>query len=365
MGPDAAAALWLLASGVARLWALAAVLAAYAAVYALVRRKLADRPAEMRQADRLLCCWASLYSGRACWCYNLLFAPALLLVHACRIYGGSCLGVYGARLFWLAFGPCMGYFVDKDFPPEASSLGQVAGDDANQESGKSDGSVVWVRAMDFCRKDVRERPPRPALFGTEMCLFQGRIEAFIYIYIYIYVHIYIYIYIERERDIEACDILQGALGDCWLLAAIAALAEREGGISARFLTREVDPRGQYKVSLFDPQEKRWRVVVVDDHVPCERDSREADGVRRGADGMPEAQYARPYGREIWAMILEKAFAKLCGGYAAIEAGITEWGIVCLTGGEAWRYELAKGGLWRRSDMEDIVVDYCISYYIIL
>ena len=104
---------------------------------------------------------------------------------------------------------------------------------------------------------------------------------------------------------------------------------------------------------------------MDDHVPCERDSREADGVRRGADGMPEAQYARPYGREIWAMILEKAFAKLCGGYAAIEAGITEWGIVCLTGGEAWRYELAKGGLWRRSDMEDIVVDYCISYYIIL
>merc|ERR1719204_1838605 len=146
------------------------------------------------------------------------------------------------------------------------------------------------------------------------------------------------------------DILQGALGDCWLLAAMATLAEHEGAISSVFQTPEVDPRGKYSLRLYDPQAARWKVIVLDDHVPCSRDPRAADGVLRGPDGVPQAQYARPHGREIWAMLLEKAFAKFCGSYAAIEAGITEWGIVCMTGGNAWRYEATSGGVWLRSDL---------------
>lgn len=50
------------------------------------------------------------------------------------------------------------------------------------------------------------------------------------------------------------------------------------------------------------------------------------------------------------MLLEKAFAKLCGSYAAVEAGITEWGIMCMTGGAAWRYEVTGSRRWQRSDL---------------
>lgn len=50
------------------------------------------------------------------------------------------------------------------------------------------------------------------------------------------------------------------------------------------------------------------------------------------------------------MILEKAFAKMYGNYSAIEAGITEWGIVCMTGGTAWRYKRADGNTWNRTDL---------------
>jgi len=271
-----------------------------------------------------MCCWSDLYVGRACWLYNIIFSPVLLLIHSFRIYFGGCIWLYSTRLFWLVFGPCMSHYVDKEFPPEASSLGQVSGDAANAEAGRSDSSVVWVRAGDFCRQNVNERPHYPKLFSTDMCLFQGKIEA--------------------------QDILQGALGDCWLLAAMATLAEHEGAIASRFLTQEVDPRGQYRISLYDPQSKQWRKIIVDDFVPCQRDPRAPDGVMRNRSGMPEALYAHPNGQEIWALVLEKAMAKLCGSYASIEAGITEWGIVCMTGGEAWRFEVTHGGAWVRSDM---------------
>jgi calpain-15 len=59
--------------------------------------------------------------------------------------------------------------------------------------------------------------------------------------------------------------------------------------------------------------------------------------------MPATLYARPHKNEIWALILEKAVAKMCGGYAAIEGGFTEWGIVCLTGSQAFRYNFDKQG----------------------
>eukprot|EP00435_Cladocopium_sp_Y103_P027979 s595_g6.t4 len=91
----------------------------------------------------------------------------------------------------------------------------------------------------------------------------------------------------------------------------------------------VQPHGQYHIKLFDPQVKQWTVIKLDDFVPCKPDSRDPLGVARARDGMPEALYAHPHGKETWVMMLEKAFAKLCGSYAATEAGITEpWLLSC-------------------------------------
>ena len=98
------------------------------------------------------------------------------------------------------------------------------------------------------------------------------------------------------------------------------------------------------------------VIVIDDFVPCTASQQDPGGIARLADGMPkarlswglaalgvspsEAMYARPHGKEIWTMLLEKArtralvvhtgtcgnfarqaFAKLCGSYASIEAAL--------------------------------------------
>eukprot|EP00413_Alexandrium_margalefii_P015506 CAMPEP_0204537548 /NCGR_PEP_ID=MMETSP0661-20131031/15305_1 /ASSEMBLY_ACC=CAM_ASM_000606 /TAXON_ID=109239 /ORGANISM="Alexandrium margalefi, Strain AMGDE01CS-322" /LENGTH=82 /DNA_ID=CAMNT_0051544109 /DNA_START=45 /DNA_END=290 /DNA_ORIENTATION=+ len=53
-------------------------------------------------------------------------------------------------------------------------------------------------------------------------------------------------------------------------------------------------------------------------------------------------FASPHGREVWAVILEKAFAKMCGTYRAIEGGITEWGIMAMIGRPGWRYYFEDG-----------------------
>jgi hypothetical protein len=40
-------------------------------------------------------------------------------------------------------------------------------------------------------------------------------------------------------DIEPADICQGAVGNCWLMSALACLAQVDGAIQLAFYTREV------------------------------------------------------------------------------------------------------------------------------
>ena len=39
----------------------------------------------------------------------------------------------------------------------------------------------------------------------------------------------------------------------------------------------------------------------------------------------------PHGCELWAIIMEKAFAKYCGSYAGLDGGFTLWAWHALTG----------------------------------
>jgi len=284
--------------------------AAYLLVYFTSERHLP-------QANNWLCCWSQVYVGEAVVePYNFVFSPVLLVWHSFRIYVMRTVEIYAFRSYWRLFAGCHHFFTDEEFPPDAQSLGNVSGDDANQSSGRTDAEVVWVRASDFHRRDMRERPEKPSVHGSAMQLFDG--------------------------EIEAGDVLQGALGDCWLLASMAALAEHPGAINNIFLTKELNPRGKYYLRLFDPKEGKWKTIVVDDHVPCKRSTRGApDGIARGQDGCPMTLYSHPHDNEIWVMLLEKAVAKLCGNYHTIEGGFTEWGIHCLTGGPGWRYTCRK------------------------
>ena len=116
------------------------------------------------------------------------------------------------------------------------------------------------------------------------------------------------------------DICQGALGDCWLLSALAALSEYPNKILEVFLTDSYNPRGIYYAQLFNHRTSKFERICVDDHIPCRK---EGDFTR--------PLFTQPNGNECWVLILEKMFAKFVGSYSAIDGGFPIYALHVLTG----------------------------------
>ncbi|KAH8091576.1 calcium-dependent cysteine-type endopeptidase [Aureococcus anophagefferens] len=122
---------------------------------------------------------------------------------------------------------------------------------------------------------------------------------------------------DPRRTRRPYDVAQGGLGDCYLLSALCVLAERPGRVHRLFRTTEVNAAGIYGARLYLHGEKR--LVLVDDALPAR-------------DGRPLFAASRTDG-ELWVSLYEKAFAKVYGSYAAIEAGSTAAVLETLTGAD--------------------------------
>jgi len=134
--------------------------------------------------------------------------------------------------------------------------------------------------------------------------------------------------------IEPNDLLQGQLGDCWLVAAAASLAEFPNAVRKIFeYTPEITPDGNYSLKLFDHKTDKFIEVLVDEFIPC------------NGEGKPV--FAHPHGNEIWVPLLEKAVAKLFGSYSNLIGGFAGTAFRTFTGEKnifLWR----KGsGSWRK------------------
>ena len=118
-----------------------------------------------------------------------------------------------------------------------------------------------------------------------------------------------------EGDIEFDDIRQGSIGNCYFMASISALTETPNIIAEIFRSHEVNPNGYYELCL--KLDGEWQVVIVDDYIPCSKTTR-------------KPIFANPKGHEIWALLLEKAWAKVNRGYINTVAGNASEVIECMT-----------------------------------
>lgn len=102
------------------------------------------------------------------------------------------------------------------------------------------------------------------------------------------------------------DISQGQLGNVYFTAALSALLENPQRIRKLFSTEIPNDFGCYAVRICDMGE--WREVIVDDSFPC-----------YDKQSGPVFTSGKQY--EMWVLLLEKALAKLYGGYGNIELGV--------------------------------------------
>jgi calpain-15 len=94
--------------------------------------------------------------------------------------------------------------------------------------------------------------------------------------------------------------------------------------------------------LYDGVKEKWEKIQIDDFIPCDSKAHDKDGTCRPL-------FTQPNGNELYAMLLEKGFAKFCGSYAALEGGSTIWAIRAMTGDPA-RWFIREDGVWKRFDL---------------
>jgi len=128
-----------------------------------------------------------------------------------------------------------------------------------------------------------------------------------------------------ENTIDPNEIVQGSLGDCYFLSAVAAISEYPDRIKRIFLTRTPNKCGIYCVALCI--NGIWEEVIMDELFP----------VRQNLH--PAFSYSKV--NDLWVMLLEKAYAKVHGGYLNIEGGTSEEALKDLTSAPCKTFILEK------------------------
>ncbi|XP_067310568.1 calpain-14-like [Pseudorasbora parva] len=130
------------------------------------------------------------------------------------------------------------------------------------------------------------------------------------------------------------DIIQGVLGNCWFLASVGALTSQK-----RIMKQVIQDDQSFSVDyagIFHFKFWRfgsWVDVVIDDKLPT-------------IDGrLIFVQSKTP--NEFWPALLEKAYAKVCGSYADMDAGSISEALMDFTGGPHMTIKLseAQDKLW--------------------
>ena len=184
-------------------------------------------------------------------------------------------------------------FTDPYFPPDYHCL---TGQDEKGNSIDYEGAIDGIENLEACFPGITKGQSKNTEF-RRISDMKGKWKVF-------------------EGKIEMDDIIQGNIGDCYFLTAISALSNYPYLINEKFRTIEYSELGYYEIILFIDGE--WQVVFVDDYFPVYKSS-------------TQFLFATPHNNELWVILLEKAWAKVNGGYALIEGGMIDEAFLALTG----------------------------------
>ena len=144
------------------------------------------------------------------------------------------------------------------------------------------------------------------------------------------------------------DVIQGCLGDCWFISALAVIASKDYLLRGEFTESILDDgviddeeikmvscgiyppvfhhfreRGIYCFKFY--KNYKWRYVIIDDTLPCLK-------VNDVSMERPRLIYGKCRNNdEFWVALIEKAYAKLHGCYEKLNSGFIDDAIQDLTG----------------------------------
>ena len=151
-----------------------------------------------------------------------------------------------------------------------------------------------------------------------------------------------------EDIIDLNNLRFGRLSYMYFYSVLSALSKFPSLINKIILTKEYNQYGFYKVLLYIDGE--FQIVYIDDFFPCIKNSN-------------VLYFIKPTNFEFWAILIEKAWAKVNGGYQNI---INSWPIdlfKALTGGscdELIHDELTSDELFYELNYSDKNNGFCIS-----
>lgn len=130
-----------------------------------------------------------------------------------------------------------------------------------------------------------------------------------------------------DKGITPSDLTQGYIGNCWFIAAVAALAEFPGRAEKLFLNLEkkASPNGIYGMNIYTLGMPT--TVIVDDWLPLWR----VEDKETGTTSYHSYFAKVSEDLALWGPIVEKVFAKRFGNYEHLENGLPNKALQSLIG----------------------------------
>ncbi|CAB3397395.1 unnamed protein product [Caenorhabditis bovis] len=178
-------------------------------------------------------------------------------------------------------------FIDDSFPHNKSSIGTVKHRVNGVEISHDPNFLIWLRPTEINTKDGRQ---------YQWTIYNNPVPS---------------------------DIEQGNLiGNCWLMSAMALIAEKQNILAEIFPRNEYSHIGVYQLRVC--VEGQWKVIIVDDYFPCYAQTRSL--------GMAIGRR-----NQLWVPLIEKALAKAVGSYSKLHGASLTQGLSMLTGAACVNY----------------------------